>query len=300
MKFVYLVQTEGDTPEEFTALENRAESDESIDFIKLTFKKPCNGAIYFPNSSWTQGRNRLLRAAREKNVDYDYYVFCDDDLRIMSGSWELFEDDLREHRPALATPFNKKEPAPPAADPRRVYDIDAMANAVHRDLIEDGILFPYYEGFDAASWWLSQLFIIHMSGILYPGHVVSSSKLAVDNVRHRAYPRLDASPASWVPYEQFILKEIFGDHPVAHERFQHHYVVLGQFLGTPNPAKDSYRLTQAQRAMLNWDGAYLKERPLAQTAAPSEDAASSGAKSFWTSPMLGGITERLKAMLSAR
>lgn len=259
MKFIYLMQTEGETPETFRGIEARAKNGE-IDFIKLTFKTEHPDALYLPNSTWTEGRNHLLKAARARKVRYDYYIFCDDDLEIVSGSWEAFEDHLREYRPALATPFNKRAAAPDTTSILQVYDIDAMANAVHRDLIDDEVLYPYYAGFDSHSWWLSQLFVIHMAGVLYPGHVVRSNRLAVVNGLHRAYPRLDTSPPSWAPYEQFLLREAFGNHPIAHERFRHHYAVLGEDFGVPAQAPETYRLPDAARSMLNMSGAFFANR----------------------------------------
>jgi hypothetical protein len=48
------------------------------DFYFVTFKKKNSNAIDFlPNSTWSDGRNRLWQEVRNK---YDYYLFVDDDL----------------------------------------------------------------------------------------------------------------------------------------------------------------------------------------------------------------------------
>ena len=57
-KFVYLIQSADHMPYgELPGPDN--------DIILLTWKNPAdfNGALHYPNSSWNEGRNRLLQIA---------------------------------------------------------------------------------------------------------------------------------------------------------------------------------------------------------------------------------------------
>jgi hypothetical protein len=259
MKFLYLLQTESATPPCFEEIARRAQTDPDIDLLKLTFREREDGAVFYPGSTWTQGRNRLLEEAQALGFSPDYYVFCDDDLEVVHGSWAAFEDAIRRYKPALVAPYFRDGPEVDPSVASAVYDIDAMANAVHRDLIEDGILFPYHEGFDQVSWWLSQLYVIHLAAILYPGHVMVINALRVRNNKHREYPRLDGDPAVWRQYEEWVFQEILIDQPAARARFRRHYETYA-FAATPATPLASYRLAPEVRSWLKPDGDYFKDR----------------------------------------
>ena len=67
---LYMIQSESDMP--YSDL-----PDEQNDIILLTWKKPSyrNGAIYYPQSTWNEGRNRLLKEAVSRSEAYLYYIF---------------------------------------------------------------------------------------------------------------------------------------------------------------------------------------------------------------------------------
>ena len=54
---LYLVQGQANLVQSYLDLYGRVSSDA----IYLTYDKPMEGAIYFPNSTWSEGRNRLLK-----------------------------------------------------------------------------------------------------------------------------------------------------------------------------------------------------------------------------------------------
>ena len=56
IKYIYLIQGKAELVKVFFELQNRPSSRA----IFLTYDQELNGAIYFPNSTWSQGRNRLL------------------------------------------------------------------------------------------------------------------------------------------------------------------------------------------------------------------------------------------------
>ena len=75
--FVYLIQSESEMP--YSDL-----PDEHNDIILLTWKEPSDrkGAIFYPKSTWNEGRNRLLKEALSRNAEYIYYIFLDGDCIV--------------------------------------------------------------------------------------------------------------------------------------------------------------------------------------------------------------------------
>jgi len=67
--FLYLIQGRSDLIKNYLNLVNR----DNADAIFLTYDKQIDEAIFFPNSTWAQGRNKILEIALEKE-DYLYYI----------------------------------------------------------------------------------------------------------------------------------------------------------------------------------------------------------------------------------
>ncbi len=188
-RFPYLVQSRGVLPEVYDSIVN-----DDADMLRLTFKSEIDGAIFFPKSSWTEGRNRLLSAAAERGGNYLYYIFLDEDVSFAKGDWRTFEQTLLKFQPAVATPFYPSY-GPTAQgsllenEAQTVHSFDAMFNAFHRDVIADGFLLPYHPGFDQESWWYSNLIVILLAQRLYPGRVVQLNTTWVNNLQHGTYPQ---------------------------------------------------------------------------------------------------------------
>ena len=99
-RLIYLMQGRSDLVETYFHLADR----ENADALFLTYDKEIENAIFFPNSKWSEGRNKLLEIAKNKG-EYDYYIFCDDDISFKRGSWDEFEFLLLKYRPAIAHPL---------------------------------------------------------------------------------------------------------------------------------------------------------------------------------------------------
>mmetsp|Transcript_16870 Transcript_16870/g.43065 ORF Transcript_16870/g.43065 Transcript_16870/m.43065 type:complete len:327 (-) Transcript_16870:41-1021(-) len=189
--------------------------------IALTFARPVNAAaplleeyplletFYMPNSTWTQGRNALLAAAKHReqvhSICYRYLVFTDDDvtLRPQNKACEeggivglpcecmkahpvgaaqllcMFELELSVAKPPVFTPSLGCEGG---------CAYDAIFNAFRRDALP--VLLPYDERFDPISWWLSQLTLIYRIQMVYGQVAALKSQFTCSvNSEHRAYPR---------------------------------------------------------------------------------------------------------------
>ena len=152
--FVYLVQGEANLVEPYMELG----AQEHSDAIFLTYDEPLDGAIFYPHSTWAQGRNRLLEVAL-KNKEYLYYIFCDDDIEFIKGSWQEFEYNLLKYKPAIGVPvFPRTRPnilKYPKLNCQPFFINDEQLMAFHLDVVSDQLVLPYQTQFDKINWWAS-------------------------------------------------------------------------------------------------------------------------------------------------
>ncbi|MEO0559021.1 MAG: hypothetical protein AAF170_12645 [Bacteroidota bacterium] len=151
--FIYLVQGQRELVSTFLHLADRPRADA----LFLTYDEPLDtdGAIFFPNSTWAEGRNRLLDEARARGL-YRYYIYSDDDVEFEQGGWQELEDELLTHSPAVGVPVVPKTTdtaLPFAVQPFRLNDEQVMG--LHHDVVEDNLIVPYQTRFDEVHWWAS-------------------------------------------------------------------------------------------------------------------------------------------------
>lgn len=152
-RFIYLVQGQADLIEKYLHLADR----DSADAIFLTYDTPLTGTTFFPNSTWAQGRNKLFEIALEKEGNYLYYIFCDDDIAFKSGDWDKFEEQLMKYQPAIAVPLcEKTEKTRLKGLPYQAFLCnDEQLIAFNHQVVKDGIVLPYQDQFDDIHWWAS-------------------------------------------------------------------------------------------------------------------------------------------------
>ena len=82
------------------------------DLITLTYDyEPSKGEvnwknIFAPGTTWAEGRNLLLNYARKAQPGgYDYYIFFDDDVVFIAGSFKDFASRLLIDSPDFAVPL---------------------------------------------------------------------------------------------------------------------------------------------------------------------------------------------------
>jgi len=157
------------------------------DVMWLTFKTEFPGFIFYPNSSWAQGRNRLYQEALKKEIAqgwrYLYYIFLDGDVEVgfaaplssynaqgdIVSPWRHYESFLLRYEPAVGVPdFRYNRPDSdltklisglgPRGEATAMYHYDAIICAVHREAAVN--LLPYDLSYDQISWWYTQLSMI--------------------------------------------------------------------------------------------------------------------------------------------
>jgi len=213
--FLYMTQTESTIPENYRHLISTDQSD----LLCLSWKtpdpkaqqlNPNMKALYLPNSTWTEGRNRLIYEARNLKQTYLYYILMDDDLEFHNGSFKEYEEFLLKYMPAIGNPriwFHNRHCEKLDMETHTLYSYDAALNGFHRDLFFDDTIFPYIWKFDHKSWWYSQLILIHLAAPFYRSHTLQHNPCQIKNDSHRPYPRDN----KFAEIEEYIIKHLL--HP---------------------------------------------------------------------------------------
>ena len=188
-RFLYLVQTRSEVPPAYADLQA-----EDSDLLVLTWGVEKPGCVYFPRSTWSQGRNRLRQEVqRNDEKEYLYYIFLDDDLALSQGDWRQFERALLTYEPAIATPYWPRYGGMHGSnlglEAHRCIAFDAMCSAFHREVFHDDLILPYREDFDVDSWWISQWFIIQLSRLFLARNTIQINTVHIENTFSGEYHR---------------------------------------------------------------------------------------------------------------
>jgi hypothetical protein len=156
--FLYLVQS--DVCVDLAHLKS-----ERSEVIQLVWKVPpeidCL-ALYLPNSSLVQGRNRLYSQVLRSfpNTSFMFYIFMDGDVTLREvkdfgfntgNPWLTFEEYLLEWKPAVGFPHFGAADYDEDSEVQVVFNFDQVVVAYHSDAAP--LLLPYTEKFDSVSWW---------------------------------------------------------------------------------------------------------------------------------------------------
>ena len=187
------------------------------DAVFLTYDREREGCIFFPNSTFMQGRNRMLAEAR-KLGDYRYFIFMDDDVEFVRGGYGEFESLLLQLRPAIGVPvFGRLRDSViglgspfgriylPSMDWQMAWDYDGQMNAYHRDLVLDGLAIPYWESF-SNQWWVADIIPCAVARNFYADGILQFNRIVISNKIHRDYPktpRPQEQAAHWMA-QQFV------------------------------------------------------------------------------------------------
>ena len=82
--FAYLTEGGSLTPISNPRLNSITNSSGTFDIFYLSFGGTGSGDLFFPNSTYQQGRNALLRLALAMEVSpgYAYFIFTDEDVKL--------------------------------------------------------------------------------------------------------------------------------------------------------------------------------------------------------------------------
>lgn len=203
--FIYLVQGQAKLVKNYVHLSNRTSSH----LISLTYDEPLDGSIFFPNSTWAEGRNRLLVEVEKLGVDYEYLVYCDDDVVFYMGDWDVFEESILAFRPALAVPVvsrTVKTISPfPFLDVQRFTYNDEQLMAIRKDVVTAKKILPYKTELDSLHWWATcyaQELLIQKH---YRKDVLQINRCRVLNLEHDRYTSDETSQKI---YKSEVVKQL--------------------------------------------------------------------------------------------
>ena len=194
LSFLYLIQTSRHLPKIYECLRCK-------EHILLSFKENTSDTtIFFPNSTWTTGRNKLREYVLSGEKKYDYYIFLDEDVNFIHHTpeegFKIFEDLINKYRPSIGNPnfdgyykdVTFKYIPKPLKEAHTTIWHDGMCNAFSHNSFTSLDIFPYVDTFDSKSWWMSQyIFIILCS--LHKVDVLVFPNLKMNNLIHTSYPR---------------------------------------------------------------------------------------------------------------
>ena len=208
-QFLYLVQS--DVCIDLSHLKSgRSEA------LLLVWKAPpgpaCPGAIFYPNSTLVQGRNRLWAAARAAfpGAGFAYYVMMDGDVSLeevrdfgfnTGDAWATLEGYLLEWGPAVGFPHFGAADYDAAREAQPVFNFDQIVVAYHAEAAP--LLLPYTEAFDGVSWWYCGSVQNALAAAVYGGHRLQFNALrALSWVSNPSPSYLRASnflyPLAWI------------------------------------------------------------------------------------------------------
>jgi hypothetical protein len=195
--FLYLFQVEQELPEN---LQGAHGPDSEVRFLSYRARSRDRRQLFYPHSSWTQGRNRLLRECWD--AEFTYVILGDADLQMEltaraargSDPWREFERFLLEYEPAVGTPayaWHLSERWDLRLDAQTLRFFDPLLNAFHREAVP--ALLPYYDLLDEQCEDYSGSIVCSTAADLYPGRVMQSNRVRVLN------------PLSQRPYTERLL-----------------------------------------------------------------------------------------------
>lgn len=190
MKTVYLVQG---CIEDLLFIQELIPSHQFL--ITLNYERDPQGEslnsnlhIYFPNSTWASGRNRLLEEALDVDIEFDYFILLDADLRIIKGDFYLFEQFLDEFQPKLGLPLGDQIKVSyryrPEASVQTQISFDQIMQAYRSDVIQESIVVPYRTDLDSESWWYSCEINSYLSILSCGVEILQFNDFEIVNSRH--------------------------------------------------------------------------------------------------------------------
>ena len=188
----------------------------------LTYDRPLPDsaacvALFDNVCTWAEGRNKLLETARKRSP-YDGFIFMDDDVGYLTGSFELFFGYCTKNPRLFIAPVSGKAVESGgvlAGDYQRTLFFDDQIYYVPSHIIELSKCYPLCTKYDHISWYIAceisqrrilqyhwketlQINIISTSNELHRHGPESRYKLSPDFLRHvREYVHDNGMQSLW-------------------------------------------------------------------------------------------------------
>ncbi|MEM9724492.1 MAG: hypothetical protein AAF909_03395 [Pseudomonadota bacterium] len=187
--------------------------------------------LYWPCSTWAEGRNFGRDIALLGADAFDYVAFLDDDVVFTRGAYTPFIDDVARHRALIATPITyradqSRYTLPTARQAAALNDEQLLV--FHISVVKDAEIWPIDRTFENESWHIACLIQQYFLTQRFPRQLIQFNDYCISNEGHEW---LEADGASNYKYEQNFSRVV----RLAHER-------VSERLGRPAPkANESFR-----------------------------------------------------------
>lgn len=222
--FIYLVQGQSDLVKNYLHLADR----DNADAIFLTYDMPIKEALYLPKSSFAQGRNKMLEAAIAKG-EYNYYIFCDDDVVFEIGGWDEFEKQLMLHKPAVAVPVfwpkTKRTPLKFFKYQTFRYN-DEQLMAFHCEVVSDCIVLPYQTQFDDINWWASCEIQQILIQNFYCSDLIQFNNVQISNIVQQRYQAYSEKSEYKKHIRDWLAKQFKGSYKDISMSFKRNFLII--------------------------------------------------------------------------
>ena len=239
--FVFLTQTEQCLPSELIAnLGLNTRENCRCDVIVLSYQKACRDSktpshvhyLFDNTATWRTGRNTLFFIAIQRNLDYIYYIFTDDDVSLKFNRAatrkmrrftpiQIFQNWLLDYGPAVGVV--DYEEAKEGRNVRRrkrkicgaynktsitnpTIKFDPLFNAFHANAVRH--IFPLENRREKFSWWLTLRHVASNVELKFRGQALLFFPVTVENALHRSYPRsLEEAVEAWREYIENVQRQ---------------------------------------------------------------------------------------------
>lgn len=145
-------------------------------------------ALFWPKSTWAEGRNLAWEAASRLGEQIDYAFFLDDDIGFRRGNYQGFVAAVHALQPLLAAPL-----VPRTASKRfQIKGAAVQAGAIHdeqllvfhRSALDDPFVWPLERRHESLSWHVAcmiQQFFIHER---FPQKLAQFNDFVISNEGH--------------------------------------------------------------------------------------------------------------------
>jgi hypothetical protein len=221
LKYLYLIQAANKLPEIYEHLRSK-------DFVLLSYEKETEDTdIFYPDSTWTQGKNKLREYSLSLKEEYDYYIYLDEDI-IFEGvdgeaGVDAVENLLLKYKPIIAVPslngvygvhheYNNLK-----TEAQTTYWIDGCFDCWSKDTFRNSKIFPMHGLFDYAGsgCWASCNIMQKLCRIYHENQIVLFNNIAIINTQSKPDQRRDNHHEET---DQYVLSLIKKDSGVSKEK----------------------------------------------------------------------------------
>lgn len=248
-KCLYLIQCSSKLPDIYSCLKNK-------NIVVLSFKEETEDTtIFFPNSTWTTGRNKLREYALSLEDRYDYYIYLDEDILFKNISqkdgFRHFEHLLDIYKPLIGNPqmenkgwYNSHGNLIKNAEAQSVVCFDGIMNAYSKEIFFENTIFPYDDHFDKTNWWGSQIMTWIKCNYYYKDKVTLFPQLKIRNTCSSDYPQEVNNSLSNLDYENFTDEYLYNkmgwDKSFNWVNDKHKQIIIEKRLDIKQKLKDIY------------------------------------------------------------